>query len=450
MSASTYLQETERLFTRVGDTVVDGIPLRDHTIDGVSAYHLVAQQIFTEAKKYSLGEWEPALHRSKAPWHAFLIGWWFLLITSISIILGWRSPVVIFGMESATACTKRDFRMAVLWDTVFKHSLRALSMLHVVPNRKTAERALRRGLPTLYLEAFDVFFTQTTQAHVVDVAGFTEKEAAFIQDLIPRFLHLSKLIRFRAAVWGRVLKIIGPRRVVLIDDGRHQHSIVWACEQAHISTTLYQHGHYTKYHVGMRAHRVSGRLLIPNELIVWSDYWKQVFVALNGIVPAHQISVARKAAKVSVVYDSQAPILVPFESEGPRKEIGAMMLAMKERVIFKLRDDVSEEEQLALYGLTKGDIVTQSALPEKLSGVVGMYSTLLYDLIAVGIPAAVLTDLSDFGEGVVMNALGEPVSSSDPKGIMHTLGQVSQATRDERQARLTACEGDLDSVMESW
>lgn len=450
MSAKTYLQQTEQLFIKIGDTVVDGSPLRDHVIDGVSVFHIVAQQVFTEAKKYQLGEWEPALRRAEAPWYAFLVSGWFLLITTISVLLGWRSPLIVFGMESATAGKKKDFRMSVLWESISRHSIRALSMLHVVPSRKTAARALGRGLLVLYLEAFDIFFTTTTKAHVIDISGFTEDEALFVQDLIPRFLHLSQLVRFRARVWGTILKVIGPRRVVLIDDGRHQHSLVWACERAHIPTTLYQHGHYTKYHVGMRSHRVSGRFLVPNELVVWSDYWKHAFIALNGIVPEHQISVAKKQVVLSVTYDPQAPILIPFESEGPRKEIGAMMLRMKDRIVFKLRDDVPEQEQLSIYGLSKGDVVTQSKIPEKVSGAVGMYSTLLYDLVAAGIPVGVLMELSDFGEALVVNGLGEVVSHTDGDGIVRTLSQVSQSTREERQARLTTCSGDLDSVMESW
>ena len=79
-----------------------------------------------------------------------------------------------------------------------------------------------------------------------------------------------------------------------------------------------------------------------------------------------------------------------------------------------------------------------------------MYSTLLYDLVTAGIPVGVLSDLSDFGEGLVVNGMGEPVSSHDVQGMVTTLQNVSADIREARREKITASSGDLDSVMETW
>lgn len=449
MTTHTYLQDAYALFNRVGDVLVDGVPLRDHTIEDVSVFHLGAQQILTEAKKYCAGEWQPLLGGNPS-FKSKFVPLVFCFVSILSVPLIWRRSLVVFGMEAATGTGKRDFRMEPLWEVIDRRSVRATSMLHVVPSKKTALRALRRGLPTLYLEAFDLFFKSTRKSPVIDASLYSPEEAQFIEDLVPRLLHLAELTRFRARVWGVLLKLIGPRRMVLIDDGRHHHGLIWACERARVPTTLYQHGHYTKYHVGVRRHQVTGRHLVPSQLIVWSDYWKEVFMELGGLVPEHQISVACKKPLMRVAYDPTAPVLVPFESEGARKEMGEMLKALGEKAVFKLRTDVGETEQLVPYGLSKTDVVTVTQVPQVISGAVGMYSTLLYDLVAAGIPVGVCTDLSDFGEGLVLTGLGEAVSHNDVPGMLALLATVDQAIRTRRKMMLTACSGDLDSVMESW
>jgi len=425
---------------RIGEIRVNGTPV--HSTPYLERYALwqrFSQIIFaTEIKRFAKTKRFDAYMRGEGGGSikSFLTELVGLAISKLALLslLFVRPEIVIFGIDRVSdAQHAADFRLASIYEYCKTHHIRYREILHTVFNRSFLVNMMRRPRLSFYLEAVDTFYTALCalglrpRRHPLafgELSGFTEEEARFARHIIRKYLGEEDKMRFRIRVLSAFLACARPKAVWMIDDTRHYQELILAARSRSIPTYAFQHGHFTKYHVGwLRDARTSLESIYPDHLVVANEYWKRELARLGSVFPPDSVIVGG-AMLGGQGFASKSPdsvvltILTPHETDSPKDGVARVMNQLIDAgfvVVFKLRPDYSREQQLAEYpGIRGENIRTVSSLTEldaRPNVVIGVYSSLLYDFVEAGIPVGILGDLSDYGSGMVENGLANLIHS---------------------------------------
>ena len=291
----------------------------------------------------------------------------------------------------------------------------------------------------LYLEVLNglyAFFRAVSleKSAVADVSLFdvscfsSEDEKHFARILIERFIAETQRVQFRIKVLTTILRFTHLKIIFAIDDVRHYNDLLIAGKVNGITTITIQHGHFTKYHVGwLKDSLFEGGFVVPDTLLVWSQYWKDELLRLGThfekeaiVIGGSKDSIMTREPKKKM---QDCVVLIPYETSGPQGEVARYIENILKcediSVIFKLRSDIPEAKQLAEYGLLQivhPKFKTEVEIKEVINSidlVIGTYSTFLYDMLASGVRIAMLKTESDYGEGMVINNLADMVSNGE-------------------------------------
>ncbi len=459
------LQYERELIHRLNTVVVNGVPAALHTpIEGVSVWHTF-QQFFldSDVKLFARTRSFDAYHKEVQKLSRFRfrrgLGALMLLVLQLigtAVLLIGRPKVLVFGADKVSdTAFQSDFRMHGLYQFLHSQGISFFECFHVIPGKQVISNFLKRKRFALYLESFDVLwyayrfctqpFSPGTHYTMGTIEG-TEDEVAFIRFTVKKYLAIQPLIAFRIRSLAFILKYSAIRSALLIDDVRHYHALTEACRILGIPTFAFQHGHYTKYHIGWLRSSDFGslRYMRADYLLVWSEYWKNELIRLGSIYPSESVLITGRDHSNTVSFGARDNhhriVLVPHESESVKSDVLAFIteavLNSETQVYLKLRPDLSKEEQLATYGANLPASVrvidSLSDMPEP-DVVAGVYSSFLYDMIERKIPVLVIYGAMDFGEGIVQNKLGEWVK---PGSVSESIERMAGMTENEKEARM--------------
>jgi hypothetical protein len=264
---------------------------------------------------------------------------------------------------------------------------------------------------------------------------------------------------FTVEFFRQVLRVIRPKAIYAIDDARNYHELMLASQLEHVPFMAIQHGQFSKYHVGWHSvEGLQGPVASPSKFIVWSQYWKDVLLAEGTYVHPDEILVGGlpKKVRISPHHSKKSSenlnVLIPYEAWAPReyvrRHIRALISCSQVTVYFKLRPGLSRAEQLQSYGLDSlfsnqfHVFYDSDEIMEKIDVVLGVYSTLLYEMIESGKRVAILESPLDYGSRMVKDGLASELKLSGE--VCKALSAISLISDDEVERRRRKLVGHVE------
>ena len=189
--------------------------------------------------------------------------------------------------------------------------------------------------------------------------------------------------------------------MVGMDDCNYAYPVIYACRKKGIPTVGIQHAFYCDHHEAYVMRGIDDHLWYEN-LLVYGQYWKEMFLKHNKIFNSDNVLVCRNKSKYNyqisgeLNLDNNAPlsILLIYEFLADTLTIGKYiegLMDLGHKIYFKIRPDETLLNQLKAYGLNnsltaKWSIVDKinEDLMTQIDVVVGTYSTMLFDLYPFG------------------------------------------------------------------
>lgn len=200
------------------------------------------------------------------------------------------------------------------------------------------------------------------------------------------------------------------KAIFCFDDCNENHPFIHASKSLNKKIFAIQHGLYTSKHV---AYTMNGFTSVTwyDNLIVYSQFWKEVFSRINNIYPVKNILVGANKHRynydISVKFGSRT-ILVIYEYLSDNIEVGKYikeLIKLKWNVIVKLRPDDPVDFQIETYQLStdiqNSVLWIQNDLSSHLiqtDAILGVYSTMLFDLLPYKIPTFRMSNAFKFCE----------------------------------------------------
>jgi hypothetical protein len=465
MSPRPDLKYSLDLLKRINLVRVNGAPLSSWKIfNDYNVWHIYQQFIFIEDIK----EFSTTKHfiKNRGPSVLIrirenilrLIGLGVSLMSLIPLIIG-RRKVLVYGIDRTNSIYNGDARIDYIYEFLTKHHITYVEAFHTIFNRAFLKNILRRKRLAFYIRAIDTLYsllhlfatTEKIDINHHDLEHFSAEEQLFIQGLIYKYVSRIPRTVFRIKFLTRIFKLSGIKVILAIDSARDYHEVILAAKFAGIPTYAFQHGHFTKYHVGwLMGASSSSRFIAPDILFVWSDYWKKELLRLGTYFTPDQLVVGGVRRVIDEVRDEKSHhqklgVLIPYEIEGYKDQIKKYIekiLACRDTVIyFKTRSDIPKDKQFADYHLEPHERL--QALPDiepelhNIDVVAGTYSTFLYDMIQYNKPVAILETDSDYGEGMVTNGLARKITTKENIcTVLHELKNMPESIRKELRDKL--------------
>ena len=443
-----------KLLTKINALVVNGREIQEYFIyEGYNFWQAYQTEIFVYAKHFSADS-QKTLSRLKQNTRSsfsFLLLLFFISLAAFVLAYVRKVSMIMYSVDKYPQGRYRcDFRLEALYEAASKEGVSSVEMLYAPSGHSLLKNLKLRGRVALYTTGIDFIFAYVyfwvkkkdpiLQNGKWGTEAFTAEERVFVEDLVAALEFQFTFVPYRIRWMRWLLRALNIQQAFLIDDAWHYFEFLVATEQNGIRSSAIQHGHFTKYHVGMFpcAPRVSGKHIKPTELFVWTEYWKSELKRLGSYMPQASVIVAGskggKPKKIVTVESKKGiGVLIPYETDVPkhtmRMYVQELLNSPEIFIYFKPRPDLDLNEQLAQYGITRDMARVQvcesiQEFQSRIGVALGTYTTLLYDMIGYHIPVILATDVLDYGEGMIVNGLAELVVS--PSQLVPTLRRASK------------------------
>jgi len=382
-------------------------------------------------------------------------------VVSIFWLLVFRKKLLIFtGDKVSSKNGNYDFRLDPLYGALNNSDMGYIELVHTISGKIMFLNFFKRLRPVIYLEAFDWTTTfkvnrdkKKIEKHLehYNLSQFSPEEQVLVKFLIIKHISAVNIFKLRIPYLKSLLALSSVKRIFSIDDVRHYNEIVLVSKFLGIKFYAIQHGHFTKYHVGWLAMTDNlGEIIKPERIIVWSEYWKNQLLKLGTYFKQEDMLVGGTNDFVGEPYfpkilSKKISILIPYESDAPKVEVKAYISELLKEpnfeVIFKIRADLSEEEQLIQYGLLnlKDKIsITKSVkdVLQRTDVALGSYSTFLYEMVVLLRPVGILETSIDYGMGMVEGSLAELVQLRGIKEKLLEIANTPKEILEDRREKL--------------
>ncbi len=386
-----------------------------------------------------------------------------LFISSISIfsvlffILS-RRKILIFTGDKTNDIYYNDFRLNPLYKALSETGTDFGEIIHTIPGRSTFTNFLKRKRLAIYLEAPDPFsFFEIRWEKIkfakkikkLSLTDFLGEEKYFVRLLLIKYITYVSIFKWRYIFVKFLFSFSNVKKIFAIDDTRHYGEIMLEARKKNILTYAIQHGHFTKYHTGwINMTNLAGKVIKPNYIIVWSEYWKNELINLGSYFTKEEIIIGGNVAKTEnkkIHQKNIKSILIPYETDAPKEEVFKYLqkiIELNEYVIyFKVRPDLSIENQTREYFIESySQIKIIRHLNEAESGigvVLGTYSTFLYDCVQDLIPVGILETTMDYGEVMAHNNLADKVNLNNLTFKLNELINTELDVLESRKEKLS-------------
>lgn len=350
---------------------------------------------------------------------------------------------------------RADRRIGKIYKFLERRKLSYGEIVHIPMNGKFLVNFIKRRRPIIYLEAIDFIFYffsrlrskryfEKINFNSVDLGEFSEKERPFVRKTLSGYFQKAEAALFKVIFLARIFNLLGIRKILLIDDVRYYHELILAAKIAKVESIAVQHAVFTKYVPGHAIYEIPPeRCVTPDIFCVWNKYWRERLINLSRAFKLNEgkIRIGGKPSSgktnldfLKTVEDDFCTILIPYEPHANKKEIfeyiNELLKCPKTAVIFKLRKDQSEKEQINQFGLqfflTKPSFSATTDLEKndllKVDLVAGTYSTLIYEMIEMGKPVGVFKSSTSEAGDLVSEDLADWIGGNSDS----ICGQISK------------------------
>jgi hypothetical protein len=395
---------------------------------------------------------------------------------SYALLVLTRRRVLVYGSDKETNLTFHcDFRLVNLMRYLIKERVGFVEILHTTFKSGLSGRALRRSRLAMYMECADIAYKVAKRLwprHYKspkvtiknEILGLEKGEAEVFRTLLQVYTERTNRSLFRIRFFARLFRLTNLKVLLAPADPRNYNELVAACKRSGITTYGFQSGNISKHDVGLLyCGGPKESIIKPDVFFTETGYWRDELIRLGSFFSSDEI---RVGGSIKEEYQTQAierrptkdavTILIPYEIAAPKEEVLAfiqkMLVYPELKVVFKFRADRDLEEQASQYGLNdmKGNIelVTNFNEIESFDVVAGSYSTLLYEMVGKGVPVAYLKTSLDYGEGLLVNGLAEPVSLDDAD-MLATFTSIKNTSKDVLESRRKKLYGDTALLAET-
>jgi hypothetical protein len=360
-----------------------------------------------------------------------------------------RPRIIFYGTDMMTARLPYDPRMAGVYRWLDDSHISYGNLIHATSDPQVIRRWYRRSSPLMYYEGLE---------SLASVLMFLR--------VLPRTFHFP-LVQDEMAVWciqrannaAAVISLltwmvrrIKPEQIWSIDDSRYWLPITVAAHRAGLPIVLFQHGRFTRDLAYLGYPGILPDLIpIPDSYIVWNEFWKEQLTAISPVFTQHPDAVSigghpGSPPSLGAVRSGGTTVVFLHEPHSLREDVHAMLTALTAsghfRVMYKIRQDRSPEDQLAMFGLeplvAAGKITVSDKMPEQVGLVVGFASTLLFEVIQMGVPVAVCRMRSLYAEDLILAGLAAvlDLSAGDFDSQIISAMTVDATELDRRAQRL--------------
>lgn len=340
-------------------------------------------------------------------------------------VLFFRPAILVYTPDKFSKKHGCDFRFYAIYEYLKKEKIGFIEVFHTLLNREFLENIIRRKRLAFYLEALPAFSIKKGGDREYDLSIFeahNRKCFGYFLKIIDQGLEGS--VR-RIRILTRLLKFTKIKTLLSADDVRYSNELIMACKLNKIKTYGFQHGHFSKYHVGWMNYLIPKELSVAfDKLFVWNGYWKKVLlsysaqyneenVAIGGLLrELKPISFKKREAKIEKVSDLK--ILIPYEALAPKGEVGYFLNRFIDsgiKIFFKIRPDIPVSQQLSQYNIKPEGMVElikdiNGDVLSKIDAVAGTYSTFLNEMIFYEKPVFVFEASIGFGHQLIDDSLG--------------------------------------------
>lgn len=465
MSAINY-RESLQFAEKINQIESGGKKLNEMFFYGkYNIWYFYQAAIFNDSKQFNKSKQLAQKNSISVKGHIASIALLFYSFISFCYLLIKRKKVLFLSVDASNSKYSSDFRMQSLYRLLSKLNVSFFEIFHAIPGKKTAKNILKRKRAALYLESIDYiyyllhFFQSSAKSSAIireaNLSNFSGEEKIFAEQLVKKYVTSVPHVKFRIQFFGLLLKILGIELILSIDDVRNYNELLVAATELGIPSFVFQHGHYSKYHRGFLKHNFLGKAATPTYLFVWNEYWKQELERLDSVFIQNQIIVSGSTHDVSGFHGGAQPlrdssdisILIPFETDAPKQEVMKFMNIILSnpqfQLIFKIRPDRDKLMQIHEYGLSLDHprlhvVRSLSEIVGDVSVACGVYSTFLYDMVAIRKPVCMMDTSMDYGEGLVFNKLAERVSLD---GLSEHIIRIAHTPESVLQERFDRLEG---------
>ena len=425
----------------------------------INYWYVFQQRIFNDIKVFVVSEnkFEKKDSNIFLSIKELVVGFMLLSISIFSLVLSiiLRKEVLVFSVDTISDSKLRiDKRLKPLFEALSLENKNYITFYHTITNFGAIQRAFRRGNGAVFMESFDYVYNlcgfllpKQPEFNVEETFG-NKSEIQFAKYLIRKYSQLIILSNLKTKFLTIYLRFSAIKKAFMIDDVRNYHEIVLACRANNIRTIAIQHGHYGPFHIGFLKQNLSGGTVKPDTLIVWSEFWQKELLRLNSIFDKSDMVIGggmEDYQKIDLENDNDVNyFLVPFEKDLDKDIVLRVMRGVSQvegwKVLFKLRDGVSDNIQFDAYNFTKEDREKIIGIKDTAKAfgmariVAGVYSTLLYDALASGKQVVVIKTPSPYRpEGLLYYNLADEI---DPdKNIREQLNSLISVSKEERKRR---------------
>ncbi len=461
------------LIAKINALTIRGVPLRDaFEIGGYNAWQWYQGLLFESIKwrvvdgvtpSYDLLSYKRMLYeiaKLKIFFYISLLGFLGALIR--------RPKALLYSIDLKNSRFKGDQRITPVYDAFLRTHTRFVECFHVGRGRKTFYNWIGRGRLSLYLEGIDAFFLfwsmlrqspMRSEFAAIDFSSIPERDRPLAQKVVRNLIYRIELSKMRIRVFRRIFRALRLQKIFLIDDPRHFWELIAAGKAEGIETIALEHGHYTRYQLGLFQFPQSRYpYLSPDMLLVWSEYWKHELEKYHSVFSNITVAGYKSPIPDEVHHrpiGEKLRVLVPYESVAPKEAVRTYLKLLSAdptvSIVFKPRPDSSVDEQIRDYVLNSDLVTVLEALPKNPRDVcdiaIGTYTTLLSELVMQGVPVALLETPMDYGDGLVENGIAgrlqfEPVSSLTER--LRVLAAIDPA---EIARRRTVITGNANQMM---
>ena len=445
-----------------------GRPVSQQTIFGEYNVWIFFQNriFFNELREFAKDKQVPVEFKSslRVRLQNFVLATFALLVSLLGvlsmILLGKRTLVYSIDRTNSKVLWN-DARMDPVYQYLKSSKASFMECFHTTFDLDFVKRLFARRRWGIYIKSIDTmfgllnFFGFIKRSHVdigdVDWSSFAPEERAYAKWLLHKYLSSIDLAVFRVRVLRKILSWAKIETLLTIDNTRDYWELILATKMNNIKSYAFQHGHFTKYHVGwLDDGSFGGKIVCPDGLFVWSDFWKQELLRLGTYFPEEAIEVGglknSLLANPPKTHHELIGVLIPYEVDSDKLEmkkyIDSLLACGGVKIFFKLRTDLDAERQMSEYHLNiryHPDLLFVSDVSKHLSDidvVAGTYSTFLYDMVAYEKPVVLLETSSDFGEGLVVNGLADSLSLDNVCDRIREVASTDKSVLRARKERL--------------
>ncbi len=376
-------------------------------------------------------------------WAIKITAWFFAcIITILAILKLWKNKPVflIYTPDKYNKQSDGDFRVKAVYDHLRNKKYSYLEIFHTTFGVDFFKNLFKRRRLAIYLDVF--YFLgrgRLEKKSVLNLKDFIEPSRSvmrfLLEELESKVQKSEKLIR----VFLFLFKHSSLKKFISIDDPRYTQEILVSCKTCGIESVGFQHGHFTKYHVGWLNYGIPKELCVAfDTLYVWNEYWKKILVKYSSHYNATNVKIGGElrrpsdlsfGKKIEPRNVSNLTILVPYESLAPKEEIKLYIERFKTmgiRIYFKTRPDVNVKKQLLEYGLSSSEVkivnVLDSKVLSEIDAAVGVYTTFLYEIIFYEKPVFILETTSVLGDDLLAEGLAvELAKEFEPEFLLHAI-----------------------------